>query len=97
MGSHIVRQIKSFLNQLLKYLKLRLNSYVENYFKSYAQGRHALCVGELLLVYLNAHRKIRKRMDIDVALHHKVFQNTKLKETCVNLTKSNLTQNSNKA
>ena len=36
-------------------------------------------------------------MDTDVALHQKVFQNIELKETCVNLTKSNLTRSSNKA
>jgi hypothetical protein len=36
-------------------------------------------------------------MDTDVALHLKVFQNIKLKETCVKITKSNLTWSSNKA
>jgi hypothetical protein len=44
-----------------------------------------------MLVYINAHRIIHKRTDTDVALHRKVFQNIKLKETCVRITKSNLT------
>ena len=35
-------------------------------------------------------------MDTNVALHHKVFQNIKLQETCVRITKSNLTQSINK-
>ena len=50
-----------------------------------------------LLVYMNAHKIIPKRTDTDVALHRKVFQNIKLKETCVRITKSNLTQSSNTA
>jgi hypothetical protein len=49
-----------------------------------------------LLVYINAHRIIRKHTNTDVAPHRKVFQNIELKETCMRITKSNLTRSNNK-
>jgi hypothetical protein len=60
------------------------NTLGENYFDTHALVDFCLCVPPQVSI------------DTDVALHRKVFQNIELKETCVRITKSNLTRSSNK-